>query len=444
MRGRIYRHGLDPGTGVPWLDEPGEDEVVVRLSRAIGLPGGLPDIHGLAVRVPLQGGGHGDLLFASTGWGRLSRFVLTASRSPQARPMTTLLPYHAPSGPSCSAPAPAGRRRSSCPSRRPAATGGPFADLRFSLAPSGDGPVDFDPVANRLPGLEQYPSVAALREPSYRRGPRLALTRLGRPRGQAVFSSLSAVAASSMIRAHRPLGGGAVAEAHRARHLVVQRDRLRVRPGRHHPVVGAAAEDLLHDAVERAEHLVAAGLEQRAVEDRVGQQVGLQVAVAAVDDHVGHRGGEDPAVVGGRALGGQGGGHRLDAAAQLGQGEQLLGPVAAVEAPADHPGVEDVPLVPRLDRDPHPASGRDQPHRLQDPDRLAGDAAGHGVLLADVVEREHLSDRERAGRDPAAERGEDGGVLSGRGVGHGIIMSPQPNLGERAWLICRRLLQRYD
>ena len=44
----------------------------------------------------------------------------------------------------------------------------PFADLRFSLAPSGDGLVDFDPVANQLPGLEQ-PSVAALREPSCRR-----------------------------------------------------------------------------------------------------------------------------------------------------------------------------------------------------------------------------------------------------------------------------------
>ena len=57
MRGRIYRHGLDPGTGVPWIDEPGEDEVV-RLSRAIGLRG-LPDIHGLAVRVPVEGGGTG-------------------------------------------------------------------------------------------------------------------------------------------------------------------------------------------------------------------------------------------------------------------------------------------------------------------------------------------------------------------------------------------------
>lgn len=168
VRGRIYRHGLNPGTGVAWLDEAGQDEVLVRLSRAIGLPGGLPDIHGLAVRIPVEGGGHGDLLFASTGWGRLSRFVLTASRSPQGRPMTTLLPYDAPSGPLLLGARADGAEtfELSC-----APAGGdwrPFADLRFSRTQAGDGPIDFDPVLNRIPGLEQYPSVAALREPSYR------------------------------------------------------------------------------------------------------------------------------------------------------------------------------------------------------------------------------------------------------------------------------------
>jgi len=171
VRGRIYRHGLTPGTGVSWLDEAGEDEVVVRLSRAIGLPGVLPDIHGLAVRIPVASGGHGDLLFASTGFGRVSRFVLTASRSPQGRPMTTLLPYDAPAGPLLLGAHADGTEtfELSC-----APAGGdwrPFADLRLSQAPAraGDGPVDFDPVLNRIPGLEQYPAVARLREPSYRR-----------------------------------------------------------------------------------------------------------------------------------------------------------------------------------------------------------------------------------------------------------------------------------
>ena len=68
MRGRIYRHGLS-GAGVPWLDEPGEDEVVVRLSRAIGLPGGLPDIHGLAVRIPSRTGTRGPVVRAPAGAG---------------------------------------------------------------------------------------------------------------------------------------------------------------------------------------------------------------------------------------------------------------------------------------------------------------------------------------------------------------------------------------
>jgi hypothetical protein len=67
VRGRVFRRGARPGTGVAWLDTAGEDDVLVRRSRAIGLPGAAPDIHGLAVRVPRPDGGYGDLLFATTG-----------------------------------------------------------------------------------------------------------------------------------------------------------------------------------------------------------------------------------------------------------------------------------------------------------------------------------------------------------------------------------------
>src|SRR5690242_17282611 len=74
--GRLERTGAQPGTGVPWLDDAGVDEVFVRRSRAVGLPDSLPDIHGLAVRVPV-GPGHADLLFASTGRGLVTRFLLT-------------------------------------------------------------------------------------------------------------------------------------------------------------------------------------------------------------------------------------------------------------------------------------------------------------------------------------------------------------------------------
>jgi hypothetical protein len=37
--------------GVPWLDEPGTDVGIVRLSRAAGFPAPVPDVLGLALRL---------------------------------------------------------------------------------------------------------------------------------------------------------------------------------------------------------------------------------------------------------------------------------------------------------------------------------------------------------------------------------------------------------
>jgi hypothetical protein len=168
MRGRIYRHGLWPATEVDWIDRPGEDDVLVRLSRAIGLPSALPDIHGLAVRVPVEGG-VGDLLFASTGWGKLSRYVLTAARSPQARPMTTLLPYRGPSGPVLLGARANGAESFELSCATPDFDFRVFADLRLSRCAVDDQDVSFDPVRHQLPDLDQYPAVEMLREPAYRR-----------------------------------------------------------------------------------------------------------------------------------------------------------------------------------------------------------------------------------------------------------------------------------
>src|SRR6185436_3705237 len=96
--GRIDRSGVGPVSGVPWLDETGQDEVLVRLSRAVGLPTALPDIHGMAIRV-VCAEHRGDVLLASTGWGRVGRFVLIAGRRPESRPLTSLLPYRTTGGP---------------------------------------------------------------------------------------------------------------------------------------------------------------------------------------------------------------------------------------------------------------------------------------------------------------------------------------------------------
>lgn len=168
VRARLDRHGLDPGLGAPFLDEAGTDQVLVRLSRAVGLPRPFPDFHGLAVRVPLAGGRHGDLLLATTGRGAVTRFLLTPSRTPGGRPMTTLLPYRTPTGAVLLGAQVVDDRHVtlSCAPWR-----GPWQEFgELTLAPDdvGDPGIDFDPVRHQVPGLEVPGWVSRLRAPAYR------------------------------------------------------------------------------------------------------------------------------------------------------------------------------------------------------------------------------------------------------------------------------------
>src|SRR3954451_24472010 len=76
-RGAGFTGVVERGTGgwpcgVPWLDEPARSEVLVRISRGAGLPAPLPDLLGLAVRIP---DGPVDLLLSTTGTGPLVRLV---------------------------------------------------------------------------------------------------------------------------------------------------------------------------------------------------------------------------------------------------------------------------------------------------------------------------------------------------------------------------------
>lgn len=173
LAGRLVRTGAaagGPRTGVRWLDEEGVDDVLVRLSRAVGLPPGLPDIHGLAMRVPTGGASEGDLLLASTGLGRVGRFVLTFGRAAYSRPLTTLLPYRTSSGALLLAAEPLGERRYRLSWARPRGPWNRFATLTVDAAPPegcSDALVSFDPVLNTVPGLENYGWVRRLREPSY-------------------------------------------------------------------------------------------------------------------------------------------------------------------------------------------------------------------------------------------------------------------------------------
>jgi hypothetical protein len=165
-RGRLVRHGLASPTGSEWLDEPGEDDVLLRWSRAVGLPAPAPDIHGLAIRVLQPYGEHGDLLFATTGWSRPIRVLLLPGLS-RERPMTTLLPYAPPNGAVVLGARPSGAI-TTLHVASPLGEWREFAELHESDERADDEPIRFDPVLNTLPGLPFPRWVNRLREPSYR------------------------------------------------------------------------------------------------------------------------------------------------------------------------------------------------------------------------------------------------------------------------------------
>lgn len=171
ITGTLTRLGLDEPTGVPWLDEPGHDEVIVRLSRSAGLPSRLPDVLGLALRVPLAGG-HADLLFSTGGSGPVSRFLLVPRRRPENATYSTLVPFRTPTG-GVVLSAVAERGASSlCFELRVAALRGQwrtFARLELPDDQTADDTyVAFDAVANPVPGLEPYAWVRELRAGAYR------------------------------------------------------------------------------------------------------------------------------------------------------------------------------------------------------------------------------------------------------------------------------------
>jgi hypothetical protein len=166
--GHLDRRGSRTASGVRWLDEPGRDDVLVRLSRAVGLPPPLPDIHGLALRVRSEE--HpADLLLASTGWGRLGRFALTFGRDPRSRPFTSLLPYRTAAGAVVFGARSSGSGDYELFWAPYDGDWRAFATLTLTGEPAADQELSFDPVLHQLPGLEQYPAVVRLREPSYRR-----------------------------------------------------------------------------------------------------------------------------------------------------------------------------------------------------------------------------------------------------------------------------------
>lgn len=166
--GRLSIEAAHVRTGVPLLDADGTHECLVRLSRATGVPEGWPDVQGVAVRVLDEVGGHGDLLLAGTGTGRVSRHLLAWRR--RAGACSTLLPLASPSGPLLLLLEPDRPDRTDAWTLSSAPPGRPWT--RRGRLVLGDATAEqecrFDPVRNPVPGLGHYPVWAAVREPAYR------------------------------------------------------------------------------------------------------------------------------------------------------------------------------------------------------------------------------------------------------------------------------------
>lgn len=195
LRATVVRHGSPRPTGARWLDEPGTDRGVARVSRSGGVPAPLPDVQGLALR--LDGvDGPSDLLLSTTGLGRVTRFVLTPHHAPSGGAYGSLLPYRTPSGPVLLVAEPERRVLPSDPGTLARELADEPWRLRLGHAtPTGrwhefgelvvggpaqatvDSVLRFDAVLHPLPGLALAPWAARLREPSY------ASARTHRPAG---------------------------------------------------------------------------------------------------------------------------------------------------------------------------------------------------------------------------------------------------------------------
>jgi hypothetical protein len=183
--GVLERWGSAPGWGVPWLDEVATEPVLVRFSRGAGLPAPVPDLLGLAVRVP-----HDtqpiDLLVTTTGRGPLLRWIPLPRRD-AAAPYTSIMGYRSDAGTLRIAALPEFRAAPSEPGALAAAVR--ERRLAFTLAAARgaqrwrtfgrltltapraplDPDVRFDAVQHPPPGLAADGPLARFRAPAYAR-----------------------------------------------------------------------------------------------------------------------------------------------------------------------------------------------------------------------------------------------------------------------------------
>lgn len=166
FNGTVTRTGSPETSGVSWIDQAGTESVIVRHSAAIGIPFGLPDIQGIAMQVGVSAA-PAHLLFANTGLGPASRYLLAASTRLDGHAYSTLLPYRSPTGPLLLGLEPRSPTRLDLMWARGSGSWQTFGVLALDEPYEGP-PISFDPVLLTLPDLEPYAWVSALRAPSYR------------------------------------------------------------------------------------------------------------------------------------------------------------------------------------------------------------------------------------------------------------------------------------
>jgi hypothetical protein len=181
----VLERSGEPRWGIPWLACPATDAAVVRLSRGAGLPAPLPDLLGLAVRLPFHVS-RVDLLLTSTGRGALTRLVPVVRRDAAAF-YSSIMGYRSDAGTVRFAAVPEDDEAPSEPAPQAAVVA--RSGLRFTLVVArGLGPwhrfgrltltdpvapldpdVRFDAVAHPPPGLVPDGPMARFRAPAYAR-----------------------------------------------------------------------------------------------------------------------------------------------------------------------------------------------------------------------------------------------------------------------------------
>jgi len=155
LRARLFRRGLEPGTGVPWIDESGTVDAQVRLTYAVSLTGQATSVATLALRFENPDGSVGDLLLRAPSRDR--RASPAVRRGGRDTLLTTPTPYVVAgvAGGMLSL----GARQCGTETFELSCVAGDgewrgFADLRISPRPHGGLPLRVDPGAHALPGLE--------------------------------------------------------------------------------------------------------------------------------------------------------------------------------------------------------------------------------------------------------------------------------------------------